>query len=223
MNSLELDALQLSMSNHARALYSIYLVSKCDGKNTDSNANPVGSITLSYKDIMQFLNSKEELVTLGRQVNSLLKELDSVGLISIGIDQSYKRSLNNQVIQLPFRVPKDISSIVTDAHQGFIKMNVSWRPDATLFEQLCQLVGVIDKGYSADEIGEYIAYWLGYPEKQFTAYQWTQKFVLNLKQRRQRQPVNKEQTKVGHQWITPEAGLEIDDNVKQLIEKYSGK
>ena len=77
MNSLELDALQLSMSNHARALYSIYLVSKCDGNNTDSNASAVGSVTLSYKDIMQFLNSKEELVTLGRQVNSLLKELDS--------------------------------------------------------------------------------------------------------------------------------------------------
>jgi hypothetical protein len=35
--------------------------------------------------------------------------------------------------------------------------------------------------------------------------------------------VNKEQTKIGHQWITPQAGLEIDDNVKQLVEKYSGK
>jgi DNA replication protein DnaT len=104
-----------------------------------------------------------------------------------------------------------------------VKMNVSWRPDADLFEQLCQLVGVIDKGYSADELGEYIAYWLGYPEKQFTDYQWTQKFVLNIKQRRQRLPVNKEQTKVGHQWITPQAGIEIDDNVKQLVEKYSGK
>jgi hypothetical protein len=215
MNSLELDALQLSMSNHARALYSVYLISK-------SNAIK-GNVTISYKDIMHFLNGKEEVVTLGRQVNSLFKELDNVGLISINHDQSYKRSLNKQVIHLPLSISRDLFDISTDKHQNFVKMNVSWRPDADLFEQLCQLVGVIDKGYSADELGEYIAYWLGYPEKQFTDYQWTQKFVLNIKQRRQRLPVNKEQTKVGHQWITPQAGIEIDDNVKQLVEKYSGK
>jgi hypothetical protein len=215
MNSLELDALQLSMSNHARALYSVYLVSKSKSMK--------GNVTVSYKDIMDFLNGKEEVVTLGRQVNSLLKELDSVGLIRINHEQSYKRSLNNQVIHLPLSISKDLFDISTDKHQRFIKMNINWRPDADLFEQLCQLVGVIDKGYSADELGEYIAYWLGYPEKQFTDYQWTQKFVLNIKQRRQRLPVNKEQTKVGHQWITPQAGIEIDDNVKQLIEKYSGK
>ncbi|MFT4809703.1 MAG: DNA replication protein DnaT [Glaciecola sp.] len=215
MNSLELDALQLSMSNHARALYGIYLASK--GSLTK------GNVTLSYKDIIQFLNGKEEIVTLGRQVNSLLKELDNAGLIQINSDQSYKRSLNNQIIHLPLSVTREISDITTDKHQSFVKMNVNWRPNAELFEQICQLVGVIDKGYSADELGEYIAYWLGYPEKQFTDYQWTQKFVLNIKQRRQRLPVNKEQTKVGHQWITPQAGLEIDDNVKQLVEKYSGK
>jgi len=215
MNSLELDALQLSMSNHARALYSIYLVSK--------GSTAKGNVTLSYKNIMLFLNSKEEVVTLGRQVNSLLKELDNVGLIRITDNQSYKRSLNNQVIHLPLSISPEISDITTYKHQSFVKMSVNWRPDAKLFEQICQLVGVIDKGYSADELGEYIAYWLGYPEKQFTDYQWTQKFVLNIKQRRQRLPVNKEQTKVGHQWITPQAGLEIDDNVKQLVEKYSGK
>ena len=215
MNSLELDALQLSMSNHARALYSVYLAPKANSHKA--------TMTLSYKDAMQFLNSKEEVVTLGRQVNSILKELDNVGLISIDEDQSYKRSLNKQTIYLPLSITQEIDDIVTDKHQRFVKMNVNWRPCAELFEQICQLVGVIDKGYSADELGEYIAYWLGYPEKQFTDYQWTQKFVLNIKQRRQRQPVNKEQTKIGHQWITPQAGLEIDDNVKQLVEKYSGK
>jgi DNA replication protein DnaT len=215
MNSLEIDALQLSLSNHARALYSIYLASK-------SNLTK-GEITLCYKDIMQFLNSKEEIVSLGRQVNSLLKELDNVGLIQLNNEQSYKRSLNKQIIHLPLSVNPETSDISTEQHHNFVKITVKWRPNAELFGQICQLIGVIDKGYSADELGEYIAYWLGYPEKQFTDYQWTQKFVLNIKQRRQRLPVNKEQTKVGHQWITPQAGLEIDDNVKQLVEKYSGK
>lgn len=215
MNSLEIDALQLPMSNDARALYTVYLAPKA--------ASSSGQLQLSYKDIIQFLNSKDEVLTLGRQVNSILKELDSVGLIKLNDDQSYKRSLNKQLITLPLSISQEISGISTDKHQSFVKMSVSWRPDADLFEQICQLVGLIDKGYSADELGEYIAYWLGYPEKQFTDYQWTQKFVLNIKQRRQRQPVNKEQTKIGHQWITPQAGLEIDDNVKQLVEKYSGK
>ncbi|MFB0911638.1 MAG: flavodoxin, partial [Glaciecola sp.] len=112
MNSLELDALQLSMSNNARALYSVYLVSK--GSLTK------GKVSLSYKDIMQFLNGKEEIITLGRQVNSLLKELDSVGLIQINSDQSYKRSLNNQIICLPLSISPDLPDITTDQHQNFV-------------------------------------------------------------------------------------------------------
>ncbi|MBF7074648.1 flavodoxin [Glaciecola sp. MH2013] len=215
MNSLELDALQLPLSNHARALYCVYLSPKSDAKT--------GEINLLYKDVMAFLNSKEPIVELGRQVNSLLKELANVGLVSIKERSSFKLSLNQHLITLPLKITDEPKVIIDEHHQGFGKMTVDWHPDPTLFNQLCQLVGVIDKGYSADELGEYIAYWLGYPEKQFSQYQWTQKFVLNIKLRRQRQPVSKEQTKVGHQWITPEAGLEVDDNVKKLVEKYSGK
>ena len=212
MNSLELDALQLPLSNDARALYCAYLSPKCGDKSC---------VTLSYKDIMSFLNAKEVVIELGRQVNSLLKELASVGLITIDDDLSFKRSLNKQVIHLPLKVSDEAVPLDDDPHAGSKKMDIAWHPNPDLFKQLCQLVGLIDKGYSADELGEYIAYWLGYPEKRFSQYQWTQKFVLNIKLRRQRQPVSKEQTKVGHQWISPEAGLEVDENVKKLVEKYS--
>lgn len=215
MNSLELDALQLPLSNNARALYCVCLAPKSDVKT--------GCVTISYKEMMHLLNNKEEVVQLGRQFNSLLKELSHVGLVAISDDQSFKRSLNQQVVSLPLKISKELRPPSNEHHRGFGKMSIEWRPEPDLFNQICQLVGVIDKGYSADEIGEYIAYWLGYPEKQFTQYQWTQKFVLNLKLRRQRQPVSKEQTKVGHQWITPQAALETDDNVKKLVEKYSGK
>ena len=98
---------------------------------------------------------------------------------------------------------------------------VTWRPDEALFKQICQLVGVIESYFDADELGEFIAYWLGRPEVQNTPYQWTQKFVLHLKQRRMRKPLQADKSKVGHQWVAPTASIEFDDNVKQLIKKYS--
>lgn len=216
MTSLEYDALQLAISNKARVLYTLYLRPRANMKE--------GTVDLNYADILNLLNAKEKVIELGRQINALLKELSSVGLIELQAEQDLKRSLNKETITLPLVKPISVAQINTDNMSlNHHAMEIEWRPETQVFEQICQLIGLIEHGYSTEELGEFIAYWLGYPERRFTDYQWTQKFVLSIKLRRQRFPVSKQQTKVGHQWVTLDATIEIDDNVRQLVEQYSNK
>ena len=205
----ELEALQLAISNTARALYCVYL--RPQATNMYS--------TLIYNDVIKLLNTKADEYTHGRQINALIDELIQVDLVRLNNNQNIQKSLNGESLFLP--LIKANNTIETVNFSSSYNMTVTWRPETGIFEQICQLVGLVDKGYTADELGEYIAYWLGYPEKRFTDYQWTQKFVLQIKQRRQRYPIHKEQTKVGYQWVNPQANIEIDDNVKRLVEKYS--
>ena len=233
MNSLELAALQEPLSNEARVIYCVYLRANINAKTN--------TVTINNKDILKLLNSHSPRVSLGREISALFKELQQVGLValqtnvansadkSIEFESNFDRSLNKLKVSLPLfeAMPSPFvsSSIQTlddnEAHEQHSKMHLNWRPDDSLFSQLCQLIGVIDAYFDADELGEFIAYWLGRPEVVQTPYQWTQKFVLHLKQRRIRKPANSSQTKVGPQWVEPTAGIEFDDNVKQLIKKYS--
>lgn len=220
MNSLEIDALQLSISNHARVLYALYLRPKVNQEDQ--------KVKLVYSEILHLLNAKETQIQLGRQVNALLKELHKIGLIELFDEQDFKRSLNQQCVSLPL-IKNPINTTIPkmptgqSAESTHYQMNIDWRPETEIFEQICQLVGVIEQGYSTEELGEFIAYWLGQPHRLFTTYQWTQKFVLIIKQRRQRFPISKQQSKVGHQWVTLDVDIEIDENVRQLVQKYSGK
>jgi len=174
---------------------------------------------------MRLLNAKQDEIQLGRHINSLLKELFNVGLITLNESQDLKLSLNRQTVFLALMKPVGINNITPSSanKHEYLSMHIDWRPDDAVFDQLCQLIGLIDKGYSTEELGEFIAYWIGYPERRFSEYQWTQKFALNIKLRRQRFPISKQQTKVGHQWVPLSADIEIDDNVRQLVEKYSEK
>jgi hypothetical protein len=215
VNELELTALKQALSNEARVLYCLYLRPHLNPKSH--------TVTINNKSIMSLLNAQQNTITLGREISALFKELYHAGLIDIDGEHSFQKSLNKQTVRLC------LSSVNVDLeeaslHQQHHKMSVSWRPQEVLFNQVCQLVGVIELDYNADEMGEFIAYWLGRPEIQQSQYQWIQKFVLHLKQRRIRQPStlsHAAQSKVGHQWVTPRAGIEFDDNVKKLISKYS--
>ena len=68
----------------------------------------------------------------------------------------------------------------------------------------------------------FVAYWLGRPQTQFTQFQWTQKFVFNVKQKRLAKNI-KAIHKVGNQIVTAKAGVVADENAKNLVAKYSSK
>lgn len=211
MNELELETLQTPLSNLARVLYCLYLRPQLKANSQ--------KVTVNNKAILTLINNKKTVITMGRQIGALLKELHDVGLIEIQTDVDFSKSLHMQAITLPLSaLPHSLENPLF--HSQHKSMRLDWRPVESIFEDLCQLVGVIEKTYSADELGEFIAYWLGRIDTQCTEYQWTQKLVIHLKQRRQRLPLAEQKSKAGHQYVTPSAGIVFDDNVKQLVNKY---
>lgn len=213
MNPSELDALNQAISNDARVLYLL-------GLRPDANTKTGVTKPLNYKALLILLNAKEQRYTLGRQINGLLKELVNVGLIGLQDDMPLNRSFNGRQIVLPFLVTQ--KDDYAELHLQWSAIKSDWQPTQTLFDDLAKLVGIIDKEYSKDELGEFVAYWMGRPQSQFSQFQWTQKFVFQIKQRRLATGVKVIQ-KVGNQLVTPKAGVEIDDNAKKLVEKYGKK
>ena len=170
-NQTEQTALIQPISNDARILYVLGL---------RPYANSVDGITpaLNYKQLLNLLNAKEEKFTLGRQINSLIKELLSVGLINFYQEVELNHSFNGKKLILPLMLikPDDYAKL----HLNWHNMTLAWVPNKDLLSDLAKLVGIIDWEYSDNELGDFIAYWLGRPEANFSQFQWTQKFVFNL-------------------------------------------
>lgn len=213
LNQSEQTALNQTLSNDARVLYLLGLKPKVD---QDSGKTP----PLNYKDLLNMLNAKEAKFSLGRQVNGLIKELLQAGLVDFVQETELGKSFNGKILILPLLMikPDDYSQL----HLQWQKMSVGWAPNQKLYEDLTKLVGIIDSQYSEHEIGDFIAYWLGRPEANFTQFQWTQKFVFNVKQKRLAKGL-KSVHKVGNQIVTAKAGVTADENAKNLVAKYSTK
>jgi hypothetical protein len=212
-NQTEQTALIQPISNDARILYVLGL---------RPYANSVDGVTppLNYKHLLTLLNGKEEAYTLGRQINSLIKELLSVGLINFYQEVELSHSFNGKKLILPLMLilPDDYAKL----HLQWHTMSLNWSPNEKLVDDLSKLVGIIDCSYSGDELGDFIAYWLGRPESNFSQFQWTQKFVFNLKQKRLARGI-KNVHKVGTQIVSPKAAVVADENAKNLVAKYSAK
>jgi hypothetical protein len=213
MNKAEYNALNTTLSNEARVLYCLYL-------RPQANRETGASDYLNYKSIMALLNTGSVNIKLGRQINAMLKELLKAELILLPNDTDISKSLNGKQVILPLLIVKDDKYALL--HKEQVSMFASWQPDTNLVEELAQMVGLIDKSISSEDIGDFVAYWLGRPDIYFTPFQWTQKFVSHLKQRRIAKysgPVKK----VGSQLTQAASGIEADDNARKLVEKYATK
>ncbi|GAB3025930.1 DnaT-like ssDNA-binding domain-containing protein [Bowmanella dokdonensis] len=212
MNQSELIALQGPISNEARVIYTLVL---------RPGADPATGMTqpLSYRQMLDLLNSKQSLFSLGRQINQLLKELADHGLLDCREEPISNKSLNGKSLLLPLLAKTNQE--FDQLHLTWQPMQMKWQPHQALFEELARLVGLLDNQYNQDEVGDFIAYWLSRPEMNLTLFQWTQKFVLHLK--RKRLGLGTMSRQVGHQLIPNTPGLTIDDNAKKLVEKYSAK
>ncbi|WP_088329293.1 DnaT-like ssDNA-binding domain-containing protein [Lacimicrobium sp. SS2-24] len=211
MSPAEREALTSAISNEARVLYLLGLKPEAD--HSTGVTRP-----LQYRTLLNLLNSTQKTFTLGRQINQLLQELVEAGLVVCEQESISERSLNGQCLLLPYLVKETPS--YQQLHLQWQTMSADWKPHQELFNELASLVGLLDKSYSEEDIGEFIAYWLTRPETNLTLFQWTQKFVLQLKNRRQAAP-NKH--RVGHQVVPAIAGITADDNARKLVEKYHAK
>ena len=211
LNKAEQTALLQPLSNDARVLYILGI------KPSDEQSSGLTS-PLNYKSLLSIINDKEEKFTLGRQVNSLIKELISVGLVNFKNDVELNRSFNGKILILSLTTMK--IDEYSKLHLNWHAMHFDWQPNQKLISDLAKLIGIIEYEYTTNELGDFIAYWLGRPESQFSEYQWTQKFVFNLKKMRLAHGFKNVQ-KVGQQVIQTKAGIVADENAKNLVAKYS--
>jgi DNA replication protein DnaT len=141
-----------------------------------------------------------------------------VGLVCFQSDVELNHSFNSKILVLSLTTMK--VDEYSKLHLSWQTMHLGWLPNEKLISDLAKLVGIIDYEYTTNELGDFIAYWLGRPESQFSEYQWTQKFVFNLKKIRLAHGFKNVQ-KVGQQIVQTKAGILADDNAKKLVAKYS--
>lgn len=211
MQKAEQDVLTRSLSNHARVLY--LLILRPGSHKVTGISQP-----LNFKHIKETLNSGGADIVLGREINELLIELMSVDLISPLQDFNNNESLNG----MQFRLNKMIDNSNHNLHQNKCKMSINWQPNQSVFTEITQLVGLLQQDFSKEELGDFISYWVGKPDQQFSQWQWTQKFVLHLRRSRQIKGFNST-TVVGYQQIEKQPEVILDENTRKLIDKYHGK
>ncbi|WP_252728276.1 DnaT-like ssDNA-binding domain-containing protein [Alteromonas sp. C1M14] len=210
----EYNALTRPLTNESRVLYTI-------GLRPGTDINSQLSEPLNYKFLIQLLNGankSEDAFTRGQQINHLLGELSQAGLVTLNDDLSLSSSLSGKRLLLPLCRVED--NTFTHLHRTYTAIDGRWRPDPTLFEEMANLIGLIDREFSDEDIGEFVAYWLSRPDAVFSHFQWTQKFANTLKRKR----VTGSHTtskRVGSQSVPVAPGIEADDNAKKLVEKYA--
>lgn len=211
MQPAELEILTRQVSNQARVLYLLLLRPTCH--KVTGICQPV-----NFKSIQETLNLGGANISLGREINELLLELMSVSLISPLNEFENNQSLNGMQFRLPKMLPEDDQ----DLHQQRGKMLMNWQPNEKIFKEIAQLVGLLQQDFSKEELGEFITYWLGKPDQQFSQWQWTQKFVLHLRKMRRIKGYTATSI-VGYQQIEKQPEVILDDNTRKLIDKYHGK
>lgn len=147
-----------------------------------------------------------------RQLTELFDELMEAGLLQIEAQPE-----SEHYHQCPFQLPLLTQKLRSPLPERPFQMHLQWRPDEEL-PALARLCGVIDASYSEEDLGEFIAYWLGRPEVFDSQHQWMLKFIRALKTRRytRRKPMEVQ----GYQQVTlapAEAGP--SKRAQQMIEE----
>jgi hypothetical protein len=161
-----------------------------------------------------------------RQLTALLDELIAAELLHIKPQSDQADSEHYH--QHSFELPLLTLSQRTPLPEAPYPMHLQWRPDQAL-PALARLCGVIDASYSEEELGEFIAYWLGRAEVFQSQHQWMLKFIRTLKNRRY---VRRQTTEInGYQQVTPapvelgpsKRAQEMIEEAKRLIPTVAAK
>lgn len=213
----EYHALTSSLSNDCRVLY-------CLGLRPTANSTTGITEPVNYKFLITLLNGNhqtEEKYTRGQQINSILTELEQQGLIALQGNITLSESLSGQRLLLPLFCQNQ--NDYTHLHRQHTAIHGRWRPDPALFTDMADLLGLIDRDFNDEDIGEFVAYWLGRPDAVYSHFQWTQKFAYAMKRKRTATPSYTTTKKAGTQQVPIAPGIEADDNARKLVEKYAAK
>lgn len=179
MTPAEYTQLNLPRLSHAaRTLYILHLRRQAQQHN--------GYVQANYPELGRALavESHSQPSGFSFQVNAsqltrLFHELIEAGLLQLE-QAPQEEHLHGAKFSLPLMLNLGtMLPIPQTAHA----MTPAWRPD-THFASLSQLCGLMECAYGEDELGEFIAYWLGRPEVFATPHQWMLKFIKALKAKR---------------------------------------
>ena len=179
MTPAEYTQLNLPRLSHpARSLYILHLRRQAQQHN--------GYVLISYPELGRALAVENPNQPSGfsfqvnaSQLTQLFQELIDAGLLQLVLAPQDEH-FHGAKFALPLLLNLNtILPLPQTAHP----MMPEWRPDPH-FATLCQLCGLIESTYNEDELGEFIAYWLGRPEVFATPHQWMLKFIKALKAKR---------------------------------------
>ena len=162
------------LSHAARTLYWLYL---------RKQASEDSEVVVSYPELGRALAVEKPEAPNGfsfqvtaNQLTELFNELLAIGLISL---QSSPQS--GHYHKAKFTLPLLMEEVCQFPLPGeAYPMTMGWRPDRQ-FAALARLCGLQSPEYAEEELGEFIAYWLGQPEKYATTHQWMLRFIRTLK------------------------------------------
>jgi DNA replication protein DnaT len=113
------------------------------------------------------------------QLTQLLDELQTAGLIQLK-HQPQQGHYHGAECVLPCLTQTFSNSPIPQAAHP---MHPQWRPGDS-FHDLAKLCGLLESQFHEEDLGEFMAYWLGRPEVYATDHQWMLKFIKALKARR---------------------------------------
>lgn len=173
------ELLQLNrptLSHPARSLYYLQLRRQADEQ---------GYVWLNYPELGRALAVEDAQADNGfsyqvnaTQLTHLLDELQEAGLLQLLPAPHPGPHYHGRQAALPL----SRSPVVPLAQPAFA-MYAAWGPGSG-FTELGRLCGLLDCQVDDEELGEFIAYWLGRPETFATEHQWMLKLIKALKARR---------------------------------------
>ncbi|UBO74783.1 DnaT-like ssDNA-binding domain-containing protein [Aeromonas rivuli] len=209
------------LSHPARSLYSLQLRRLIMENQPPRLSYPKLGRTLAVVDPMDASGFSYQVNA--RQLTALFDELIEAGLLHI---ESPVESEHYH--QCTFTLPLLNQRSRSPLPERPFQMHLHWRPDEEL-PALARLCGVIDASYSEEDLGEFIAYWLGRPEVFDSQHQWMLKFIRALKTRRY---VRRSQTEVqGYQQVSADPvssgpskrAQEMIEQAKRLAEQQESE
>lgn len=189
------------LSHPARTLYYLHL------RRLAESGAPV---LLSYPELGRALavEDPQQPGSFSYQVNAsqltrLLDELQEAGLIRVN-HPPQESHYHGAVCVLPCLTQAFNSLPIPQAAHP---MQPSWRPGEA-FHDLAKLCGLLESRFNEEELGEFMAYWLGRPETFATDHQWMLKFIKALKARRYTKTSLTPMVGTGYQQVaaTPDSG-----------------
>lgn len=162
------------LSHAARTLYWLYL---------RRQASENSEVVVSYPELGRALAVEKTEAPGGfsfqvtaNQLTELFDELLAVDLITLN-SSPQSGHYHKATFALPF-LKEEICQFPLPGEA--YPMTMGWKPDRQ-FGTLARLCGLQSPEYAEEELGEFIAYWLGQPEKYATSHQWMLKFIRTLK------------------------------------------